>query len=57
MRSLKERKGRTPADHELKAVQGGTTTPSDQNSDARAIVIDVGASSDARAVVIDTGAS
>lgn len=53
MRSLKERKGRTPADHELKAVQGGTATPGDQSSDARAVVIET----DARAIVIDVGAS
>jgi len=57
MRYGKKKSERTLTDHELKAVQGGTTTPSDQNPDARAVVIETGASSDARAIVIDVGAS
>jgi len=49
MKSRNEPKRRTPTDHELKGVQGGTNSPAplpgdDQNPDARAQIIDIGAS-------------
>jgi hypothetical protein len=50
MRSRKEQKGRNLTDHELKGARGGTNSPpspflgDDQNPDARAVVIEDGAS-------------
>lgn len=47
MKSRKELKGRVLADQELKATQGGMSTPPpspDPTSDARAVVIETGKS-------------